>query len=153
MKYCRLNNANSWQYEDNQLTLPIKDSKCVNAIYLTEYAVMGMFYSTRQLREMYACLGHEYGLKHLSDSETVLLMNAFDGHLMTVVQNEAKGAGESEEGEYAHRLFNSTRHEFLISKVDIEYRLLAEFDLDPPSCASLPRFAFPKPSFSASPKN
>jgi hypothetical protein len=124
-------------YEDNQITIPVAESRCSNIPLLVEHATMNTFYTLEDFAQIYWALGHEYGIGHLNSTETILMLNHFDIKLADRFQALRKPEDLSDVCQVFYDEWHKTRHEYKRAEIDARSKLISRRYAPIPPCTAI----------------
>jgi hypothetical protein len=131
-------------YEDDQIVIPVADAKCLNVAHLVEHASMSLFKPLDEFAVLYKALGHEFGIGHLSSTETILVLNLFDIQLSDRIQGMRMPEDSVETFKVLEDEWAEIRHEFVKAKLEARVKLSSKKYVAILPCAEIKRFEFPQ---------
>ena len=133
-------------YRDEQISIPIDIFECVNRVRLIEHSIMHPFYDLDALRGLYKALGHEYGIAHLLDAETALILHLLDENLSQSIEKFVKDESRKDNEEVCFTIYWNIREEFNKASFQAAQILLSPDFKEYTDCPELNAFEFSKTS-------
>ena len=146
MKRYSFERDSSITYRDEQISIPIDFLECANRVRLIEHSVMNLIYDLDALRDLYKALGHEYGIAHLFDAETALILHLLDHKLSKSIEIFVKDDSQKDNAETCFEIYWNIREEFNKASFQAAQILLFPDFKEYKNCQKLNKFEFSKTS-------
>jgi hypothetical protein len=147
MKRYSFERASTITYRDEQISIPIDILECANRVRLIEHSMMHLFYDLDALRDLYKALGHEYGIAHLLDAETALILHLLDQKLSKSIEIFVKDESQKDNAEACFEIYWNIREEFNKASFQAAQILFSPDFKEYKNCPELAKFEFSKTSF------
>lgn len=145
MKICGFYTKSVTCYDDDQISIPIAETNCVNIGRLVEHATMSPFYSLEEFARLYRALGHEYGIGHLNSTETILVLNLFDMKLAERLSAMSKSDDSPQTYKVIEDEWLKIRHLFIVAELEASIKRKSRKYSQISPCEAVKPFEFPKP--------